>query len=53
MVGRVVTDPSLDLPNPCEMVPQVLILVNGKEERRKTKNQSKTNKKSSNSKTPP
>jgi hypothetical protein len=27
MVGRVVTDPSLGLPSPCEVIPQILILV--------------------------
>jgi hypothetical protein len=27
MVGRVVTNPSFDLPSPCEVVPWVLILV--------------------------
>jgi hypothetical protein len=27
MVGRVIANPSLGLPSPCEVVPQVLILV--------------------------
>jgi hypothetical protein len=27
MVGRVITDPSLGLPSPCEVVPWILILI--------------------------
>jgi hypothetical protein len=31
MVGRVITDPSMGLPSPCEMIPQVLILISSPE----------------------
>jgi hypothetical protein len=27
MVGRVITDPSMGLPSPCDMIPRVLILI--------------------------